>query len=248
MLFRNACPLRDRLGCDAQGSGDPCWSARLADKGACVHAQDCKRSLPMCQVSLALADERSTYILRPMGSLLSDRLRRARNAPERKITHQAIADRLGKERATIALWESRSESSRTSPSIADLNVVAEMTGAPIWYLADNSVDLDAWPIDNELPGMAGNYVPAIAALHSQVTSGFKEFKGDIAALRVTVLALQAVLTKLTSAQEILDTQNDLVRNQNFYQKGFAQLSREFLIRSGALETPQKKTPHLAQRA
>lgn len=103
-------------------------------------------------------------------SQLWQRLRAARRKAD--LRQQDIAEKIGKSRATIALWESHQEDIRTSPSAEDVRVFAQVCKVPVTFLMDNRYHPDdVWKMDGD--GMSANdhaapvAPPASAALASK---------------------------------------------------------------------------------
>lgn len=68
-------------------------------------------------------------------SELWQRLRAARRYAD--VTQGAIAKKLDLERSAVSQWEAVRPENRTHPSVAQLAVVSEMTGVPMWWLSDD---------------------------------------------------------------------------------------------------------------
>lgn len=78
-----------------------------------------------------------------MPSHLHQRLRAARE--NAGITQAAIAALCDVRRGAVSLWESVNDNRRTVPSLAQLKIVANLTGVPLyWLIDDESVIPGEW--------------------------------------------------------------------------------------------------------
>lgn len=64
------------------------------------------------------------------------------------LTQAAVAKACGINRPAVTQWETLTPEHRTRPSIKHLSILAEITGAPLWWLLDDTVDAhEPWPDD-----------------------------------------------------------------------------------------------------
>lgn len=78
-----------------------------------------------------------------MPSTQAERIAAARK--HARLSQQALADAVGVSRPAVSQWESRLPS-RTEPNSDNLRAVAAVTGAPLAWLMDDSVDpVPTWP-------------------------------------------------------------------------------------------------------
>lgn len=105
-----------------------------------------------------------------MGSELWQRLRAARD--HAKVSQQQIADDCGIERASVSQWEARDPDKRNTPGVARLRAYVKLTGAPLEWLLNDSVDIDGlWadalgapdPHDLEAPRRDAVEIPTISS-------------------------------------------------------------------------------------
>lgn len=75
-----------------------------------------------------------------MASEFYQRLKAARS--HANFSQAALADLCGVSRGTVSLWESQQSNTRTEPGMSRLKLIAAITGVPIWWLVDDTVDLN----------------------------------------------------------------------------------------------------------
>lgn len=102
------------------------------------------------KLSTAPFSKRFAYMTMPgMGTKLRQRIKAARL--HAGLTLEKLGELCGVSKSAASMWETANEKKATQPTLENLKLISQHTGAPIEWLMDDNADIDAdWKEPAEL--------------------------------------------------------------------------------------------------
>jgi transcriptional regulator with XRE-family HTH domain len=76
-----------------------------------------------------------------MGSHIRDRIKAARQ--HAKLSQEKLGELVGVSKSAVSMWETTNPDKYTRPTIDNLKLISQITGAPIEWLLDDSADISS---------------------------------------------------------------------------------------------------------
>lgn len=84
-------------------------------------------------------DRRSFNGNPPMGSHIRDRIKAARQ--HAKLSQEKLGEMIGVSKSAVSMWETANPEKYTKPTISNLKLISQITGAPTDWLLDDAADI-----------------------------------------------------------------------------------------------------------